>query len=165
MIGGRKSERASRISISCYPRAPRTRTQSSTATIEGVRRSATGTGCARGNTAPGFLGCRLLETKVARHQTSTQVAFDLIRALPSLYPLNENNPMSQQRTLGLILLAGGGVLLYFGLTATGSIAESVKEGVTGKYSDKTTWYIVGGAAAALAGAGLTFFGGRGLSRE
>ena len=68
--------------------------------------------------------------------------------------------MSQQRILGLVLLVGGGVLLYFGLHATDSVAERVKEGVTGNYTDKTTWYIVGGAAAALAGVALSFFGGR-----
>ena len=72
--------------------------------------------------------------------------------------------MSQQRVLGLILLAAGVVFLYLGLKATDSVAESVKEGVTGKYTDRTTWYLVGGAAAALAGAGLTFFGGRNATR-
>ena len=62
-----------------------------------------------------------------------------------------------------MLLAGGVVLLYLGLSATDSLTESVKEGVTGRYTDKTTWFIVGGSAAALAGIALTFFGGRRLN--
>lgn len=68
--------------------------------------------------------------------------------------------MSPQRILGVVLLVVGLVLLYFGLNATDSVGESVSESVTGKYSDKTTWYIVGGAAAAVAGLVLGFFGGR-----
>ena len=67
--------------------------------------------------------------------------------------------MSQQRILGLILLVGGLVLLYFGLHATDSVGESVKEGITGKYTDKTTWFIIGGAAASIGGLALTAFGG------
>jgi hypothetical protein len=53
--------------------------------------------------------------------------------------------------LGLALLVVGGLLLYFGLHATDSVSESVQEGVTGKYTDKTTWYIIGGAVTALVG--------------
>jgi uncharacterized membrane protein len=59
--------------------------------------------------------------------------------------------MSSQRVLGLALLVVGGLLLYFGLHATDSVSESVKEGVTGTYTDKTTWYIIGGAVTALIG--------------
>ena len=67
--------------------------------------------------------------------------------------------MNSQRLLGLVLLVAGGLLLYFGLQATDSISESVKEGFTGKFTDKTTWFIVGGAASAVVGAVLAFFGG------
>jgi hypothetical protein len=31
-----------------------------------------------------------------------------------------------------------------GLQATDSIGEKIHEGVTGRYTDSTTWYIVGG---------------------
>lgn len=67
--------------------------------------------------------------------------------------------MSSQRILGIVLLVVGLILLFFGLNATDSVGESVHEGLTGKYSDKTTWYIVGGAAAAVVGVVLAFFGG------
>lgn len=67
--------------------------------------------------------------------------------------------MNSQRVLGLVLLGIGVILLIFGLNATESFADSVKEGVTGRYTDKTMWYIVGGAAAAIGGLALAFFGG------
>jgi ABC-type dipeptide/oligopeptide/nickel transport system permease subunit len=68
--------------------------------------------------------------------------------------------MSTQRILGLVLLVVGLILLGFGLNATGSVGESVKEGLTGKYTDKTTMYIIGGAAAAVVGVVLTLVGGQ-----
>ena len=67
--------------------------------------------------------------------------------------------MSTQRILGIVLLVGGLALLYFGLHATESVGESVKEGLTGKYTDKTTWQIILGAAAAVVGLAMAFFGG------
>ena len=68
--------------------------------------------------------------------------------------------MSQQRILGLVLLVGGLVLLYFGLRATDSFKETVSHDFRGRYTDKTTWYIVGGAAASIAGLAIMFLGGR-----
>lgn len=67
--------------------------------------------------------------------------------------------MNSQRLLGIALLVAGVLLLVFGLNATESVGESVKEGVTGRYTDKTTWFIVGGAAAAIVGGLMTLFGG------
>ena len=67
--------------------------------------------------------------------------------------------MNPQRILGLVVLVIGILLLYFGLHATDSVGESIKEGVTGKYTDKTTWYIIGGAAGVIGGAALAFVGG------
>jgi uncharacterized membrane protein len=72
--------------------------------------------------------------------------------------------MSSQRVLGLVLLVVGLILLVFGLNATDSIADTVKEDFTGRFTDKTMWYLIGGAAAALCGLAMTFFGaGRKLS--
>ena len=69
--------------------------------------------------------------------------------------------MSSQRIFGLILLVVGALLLLLGLNATDSVTESVKEGVTGRYTATTTWYLVGGGAMALLGLALTVFGGGG----
>lgn len=68
--------------------------------------------------------------------------------------------MSTQRIVGIALLAVGLGLLFFGYQATGSISEDVHEAVTGRYSDQTTWYLVGGGASAVAGLLLVFSGRR-----
>lgn len=59
--------------------------------------------------------------------------------------------MKQSKLIGVILLVLGGVLLYFGFNATGSFAEEVSESFTGKYSDETMAYLIGGAISAVLG--------------
>jgi len=66
--------------------------------------------------------------------------------------------MNMKRGLGLALLVIGGVLVYFGLQSTDSFGEKIVEGVTGRYSDGTMGYLIGGAVAAAAGLGLLVFG-------
>lgn len=66
--------------------------------------------------------------------------------------------MSISRLAGLVLIVVGGILLYFGYSATESALESVTETVTGRFSDRTTMYLIGGAACAVVGAGLLLFG-------
>ena len=68
--------------------------------------------------------------------------------------------MGNKKVLGLVLLAVGAVLLYFGLQAADAPLEEARETLTGDYSDQTMLYLVGGAAAAVAGLGLLFFGGK-----
>jgi hypothetical protein len=68
--------------------------------------------------------------------------------------------MNGARILGVVLLVVGVVLLIFGINATDRIGEQLTEGVTGRYSDRTMWYIIGGIAMLVAGGAITFFGGR-----
>lgn len=68
------------------------------------------------------------------------------------------------RTLGLVLLVVGVVLVGFGLNATDSVADSVSEGVTGRFTDKTMWYLIGGGALAVCGAAMAWFRGSRSSR-
>lgn len=65
-----------------------------------------------------------------------------------------------QRLLGIILLVAGILLLAFGINASDSVADTLSEGFTGKFTDSTMWYLIGGAALAVAGAALAFSGGR-----
>jgi hypothetical protein len=65
------------------------------------------------------------------------------------------------RVLGFVLLAVGLALLLFGLNATDSVTDSVSEGLTGKYTDKTMWFIIGGIAASIGGLAMVFLGRRG----
>ena len=59
--------------------------------------------------------------------------------------------MSQKKLIGLVLLIAGGVLLYFGWNASQAPLESIGESLTGKYSDETMAYLIGGAVAAVIG--------------
>ena len=62
--------------------------------------------------------------------------------------------MNTKRILGIVLLIVGAVLLYFGLQSTDSFGEKIVEGVTGRYSDGTMGYLIGGAVSAAIGLGL-----------
>ena len=66
--------------------------------------------------------------------------------------------MSTTKLAALVLIVVGGGLLYFGYSASGSALESVTESVTGRYSDGTTMYLIGGAVCAVVGAGVLLFG-------
>ncbi|MBB5321956.1 DUF3185 family protein [Marinobacter oulmenensis] len=64
--------------------------------------------------------------------------------------------MGSTRLVGIILLVVGIGLLYFGYQSTQSLGGQVTETLTGRFSDETMWYLIGGAAAAVAGVFLTF---------
>lgn len=68
------------------------------------------------------------------------------------------------RLLGIVLLVVGLILLGFGLNASDSVADSVSEGFTGRFTDQTMWYIIGGGALAIAGAAVALTGRRGMNR-
>ena len=62
--------------------------------------------------------------------------------------------MKQSKLAGLVLLGLGIVLLVFGFNASESPVEGITEAVTGRYSDKTMAYLIGGGVSALLGLGL-----------
>ena len=66
--------------------------------------------------------------------------------------------MSTTKLAALVLIVVGGMLLYFGYSASESVLESVTESVTGRFSDQTTMYLVAGAACAVVGVALLLFG-------
>ncbi len=59
--------------------------------------------------------------------------------------------MNNARLIGIVLLVLGAVLLYFGFNATNSAVEEIGEAVTGRYTDETMMYLIGGGVAAVAG--------------
>ncbi|GAB6091192.1 DUF3185 family protein [Spirochaeta dissipatitropha] len=65
--------------------------------------------------------------------------------------------MTTQKILGIVLLVIGTILLYFGYQASQSVGDQLLEAFTGRFSEATIWYLVGGAASLVAGAFLTFF--------
>jgi LPXTG-motif cell wall-anchored protein len=65
--------------------------------------------------------------------------------------------MMTARWGGLILLVLGVFLLYFGWQSTGATTEQVSQTLTGRFTDDTMWFLVGGAVVAVSGAFLLFF--------
>lgn len=64
--------------------------------------------------------------------------------------------MTTTRLIGLVALVIGVLLLYFGWQSTQSVGEQLSESLTGRFSDETMWYLIGGAAAAIGGAFMAF---------
>jgi len=65
-----------------------------------------------------------------------------------------------RRILGGVRLVNGALLLYFGYQKTGAVTERAKQTITGDYTDRTMFYLVGGAAAGIAGIALIALGAR-----
>jgi hypothetical protein len=69
--------------------------------------------------------------------------------------------MSPKRIAGIVLLIVGVVILIVGMNASHSVADQVSNTFTGRFTQATTWYIIGGIAAAIFGLLLTVFGASG----
>jgi hypothetical protein len=69
--------------------------------------------------------------------------------------------MSPQRILGAVLLVVGVILLIVGMNASHSVADRLSSTFTGRLTETTTWYIVGGIGTGLVGLLMVLFGVRG----
>ena len=68
------------------------------------------------------------------------------------------------RTLGIMLLVIGMLLLGYGISSADSFASDVHKFFTGSPTDKAVWMTIGGAAALIVGLVLTLRGSRYLDR-
>ena len=68
--------------------------------------------------------------------------------------------MNARRSMGIALLVGGAVLLYFGFNASESFASDISEAFTGQPTDRSIWMIVLGSATAVAGLFMSMVPGR-----
>lgn len=66
--------------------------------------------------------------------------------------------MASNRILALVLLIVGLILLFFAYQSSQSLGDQVSEAVTGRFTDSTTWFLILGAASAVAGVGMLMFG-------
>lgn len=64
--------------------------------------------------------------------------------------------MPSKQLLGIILLVVGAIMLYFGWQSTQSIGDQLTEAMTGRFTDETMFFLIGGAIALVAGAFFTF---------
>jgi drug/metabolite transporter (DMT)-like permease len=68
--------------------------------------------------------------------------------------------MKPIQILGIVAFAVGAVLLGFAYHASNAPFDQLSNTLTGRFTDRTMWYFVLGAAAALGGALLVLFGKR-----
>lgn len=59
--------------------------------------------------------------------------------------------MNSRYAIGVILLILGVVLLIFGMNASHSVADQVSNTFSGKFTQDTMWYIIGGIALGVVG--------------
>jgi len=71
--------------------------------------------------------------------------------------------MSSQRILGIVLLIVGVGLLVVGMNSSHSFADQVSNTFTGRFTQVTTWYILGGIGVGFLGLFMTIGGARGKS--
>ena len=62
--------------------------------------------------------------------------------------------------VGLAIFAVGIVLLVFGFNASHSLSSDVSRFFTGNPTDKSIWFLIGGAAAVIVGLVVAIRGGR-----
>jgi uncharacterized membrane protein YidH (DUF202 family) len=68
------------------------------------------------------------------------------------------------KIIGLALLAVGIVLIIYGINASNSVSSDLSRTFTGSPTNKTLWLLLGGVAAAIVGAALTFTGSRKIDK-
>lgn len=64
--------------------------------------------------------------------------------------------MRVNQAAGIVLVSVGAVLLYFGFQSSESVSEQFIHTFTGRFSEDTMWYFIGGVALAAVGLSLLF---------
>ncbi len=67
------------------------------------------------------------------------------------------------KILAIVLLVIGAILLFFAYQSSQSLGDQLSEAVTGRFTDSTIWFLILGAASAVAGAALLVFGNKSRS--
>ena len=68
--------------------------------------------------------------------------------------------MKSGQITGIVVFAIGLVLLYFAYNASNAPVDQITNAVTGRFTNQTMWYLIGGIAAAIGGGLLFLFGRR-----
>lgn len=64
--------------------------------------------------------------------------------------------MGNQKIIGLVLFAVGLVLLYFGWQSSESVGDRISETFTGRFTDETMLFLIGGVVGVVAGGVMAF---------
>jgi hypothetical protein len=68
---------------------------------------------------------------------------------------NQNEVISMNKVVSLVILAGGIVLVVFGVAASESLSSDISRFFTGSPTEKAIWMLLGGVVAIVIGlAGL-----------
>ena len=68
--------------------------------------------------------------------------------------------MKASQMVGIVVLVLGAVLLGFAYQSSNAPLGQIFSTFTGRYTDQTMWYLIGGIVLVLAGGLLTIFGKR-----
>ena len=68
--------------------------------------------------------------------------------------------MSPLRIVGIVMIILGIILFIVGLNASDSLADRMSNFFTGRFTETTMWYMIGGIALAVGGGMLAAFGGK-----
>ena len=66
--------------------------------------------------------------------------------------------MKANQMVGIVVLVLGAVLLGFAYQSSNALLDQISSIVTGRYTDQTMWYLIGGIVLTLAGGLLIIFG-------
>jgi hypothetical protein len=69
--------------------------------------------------------------------------------------------MNSQGVIGGVLLVVGVVLLIVGMNSSHSVADQVNNTFSGRFTQDTMWYIIGGIGVGILGLFMLLFGIRG----
>lgn len=69
--------------------------------------------------------------------------------------------MNPKHLIAVVLLVGGIALFIVGMNSSNSLADRLSNTFTGRFTDATNWYIIGGIALAVLGLVLGGLGFRG----
>jgi hypothetical protein len=68
--------------------------------------------------------------------------------------------MTASKIVGIVALVLGAVLLAFAYQSSNAPLDQISSTLTGRYTDQTMWYLIGGIGIILFGGLLTMFGRR-----
>ena len=71
---------------------------------------------------------------------------------------NRKTHTSQSKTIGLVVLAIGSILLFFAWRASQAPVDQISEALTGRFTENTMLYLVSGLIGIVAGIALLLRG-------
>jgi len=64
---------------------------------------------------------------------------------------NRGFDMKDTKLIGVVCLVVGAILLFFGWQSSESVGDQLTEALTGRFTEQTMMYIIGGAVALVVG--------------